>query len=109
MPLHTIAKPIIGVHYFGDFQLPFGYATNLRHSISPYLGPSLPTSYPPFVEVFFVLFSFLPLHVSVWIFLSLSVAVFLVPLWLMLAPLRLESRIIFLTFATVLSTPFIAF
>ncbi len=109
MPLHTIAKPIIGVHYFGDFQLPFGYATNLRHSISPYLGPSLPTSYPPVAEVFFALFSFLPLDISVLIFLSLSVVVFLVPLWLMLAPLRSEYRIIFLTLVAVLTTPFIDF
>ena len=108
MPAYTMAKPVLGVHYFGDFQLPLGYAINLRHSISPYVGPSLPTSYPPLAEWFFVPFSFLPLNISVLIYLLLSGALFLVPLWLMLAPLKPEYRIILLTLVAVLTAPFIS-
>jgi hypothetical protein len=39
----------------------------------------------------------------------MSVAVFLVPLWLLLAPLRAEYRAIFLVPAALLTTPFISF
>ena len=109
MPLHTIAKPIIGVHYFGDFQLPLGYATNIRHSISPYFGSSIPAQYPPFSQILFLPFSFLPLQASAVVYLSLSAAIFLVPLWLLLAPLKTAYRIILLVPVAVLTTPFLSF
>ncbi len=109
MPIHTIAKPVIGDHYFGDFQFPLGYAINLRRSISPYLGPSIPYNYPPFSQVFFVLFSFLPLRISTMTYLLFSAAIFLVPLWLLLSPLKREYRILFLTLGAVFTTPFITF
>jgi hypothetical protein len=108
-PLYRTAKPIIGVHYFSDFQLPLAYATNLRHAISPYFGRNPPTRYPPFSQVLFVPFSYLPLHLSALIYLGLSAAVFLVPLWLLLAPLKLEYRIMFMVPVAVLTTPFISF
>jgi len=109
MPIHTVAKPIIGHHYFGDFQFPLGYAIDLRHSISPYTGSSIADNYPPFSQILFVLFSFIPLHLSALIYLSLSGAVFLVPLWLLLEPIKREYRIMFLIPAAILSTPFITF
>ena len=57
----------------------------------------------------FVLFSFLPLHLSALIYLSLSGAVFLVPLWLLLEPIKREYRIMFLIPVAVLTTPFVTF
>jgi hypothetical protein len=106
MPLHTIAKPIIGVHYFGDFQLPLGYATNIiRHSISPY-GTDI---YPPISQFLFIPFTFLPLREAAFIYLLLSAVVFLLPLWLLLSPLKVEYRIMFLTPVAVLTSPFISF
>ncbi len=105
-------RPVIGNHYFGDFQLPLAYARDLRHAISPYLNGNLrnfrPEQYPPFVQVLFVPLSFLPLPLSALIYFSLSIAVFLVPLWLLLAPMRREYRIMFLTPVAVLTTPFIS-
>jgi len=109
MPIHTVAKPILGDHYFGDFQFPLGYAIDLRHSISPYTGSIIADNYPPFSQVLFVLFSFLPLQLSALIYLSLSGAVFLVPLWLMLEPIKREYRIMFLIPVAVLTTPFVTF
>ncbi len=109
MPIHTVAKPIIGDHYFGDFQFPLGYAIDVRHSISPYTGSLVADNYPPFSQVLFVLLSFLPLQLSALIYLSLSGAVFLLPLWLMLKPLKLAYRVIFLIPVAVLTTPFITF
>jgi Glycosyltransferase family 87 len=108
MPPPTTAKAIIGIHYFGDFQLPYGYATNLRHSISPYLGQLIHTQYPPIAQVFFLPFTFLPLRASALTYLFLSAVVFLVPLWLLLKPLNPEYRVMFLTLTAVLTTPFIA-
>jgi hypothetical protein len=107
-PLHASARAIIGNHYFSDFQLPMGYATSLRHSISPYFGPNPPEQYPPFSQILFIPFSFLPVRTSAVIYLALSAALFLVPLWLLLAPLKTEYRIFFLTPVAVLSTPLIS-
>ncbi len=102
-------RPIIGNHYFGDFQLPLNYGRDLFHSISPYLyHRPPPEQYPPFVQVLFVPLTAFSLPLSAAIYLALSVAVFLVPLWLMLAPLRTEFRIMFLTPVAVLTTPLIS-
>jgi hypothetical protein len=109
MPLDSVARPIIGNHYFGDFQLPLGYASNLRHALSPYLSSAIPENYPPFTSIVFVLFSFLPLKVSAGVYLVLSAAIFLVPLWLLLAPLKVEYRVIFLIPLAILTVPFISF
>ncbi len=109
MPLHTVAKPIIGNHYFGDYQLELGYATNLRQSISPYLLRHNPDPALPVTQVFFILFTFLPLRMSVFVYLTVSIVLFLVPLWLLLAPLKPEYRVLFLTPTAVLTTPFISF
>jgi hypothetical protein len=108
MPLDSIARPIIGNHYFGDFQLPLAYASNLRHSLSPYLSSAIPENYPPFTSMVFVLFSFLPLKISAVLYLALSAAIFLVPLWLLLSPLKIEYRVIFLVPLAVLTVPFIS-
>ncbi len=108
LPIHTKLRAIIGDHYFGDFQLPLAYAKHLGHSFSPLLGRA-PEQYPPFVQVLFTPLTFLPLGTSALIYLALSAAVFLVPLWLLLAPLKAEFRIIFLTLVAVLTTPFISF
>jgi hypothetical protein len=102
------AGPIIGQHWFGDFQVPWSYARDLRHGLSPYLRPA-PGQYPPLSQLLFVPLSLLPLHVAVWTYLVLSVVLFLVPLWLLLAPSSPESRIIFLVPAAVLTTGFVSF
>jgi hypothetical protein len=108
MPLDSVARPIIGNHYFGDFQLPLGYGSNLRHSLSPYLSSAIPANYPPFASIVFALFSFLPLKFSVVVYLALSAVIFLLPLWLLLSPLKVESRVIFLIPVAVLTLPFIS-
>jgi hypothetical protein len=107
-PLYEKARPIIGTHYFSDFQLPLAYAVNLRHGISPYFSPNPPTRYPPFSQVLFIPFSYLPLREAAITYLAFSVAVFLIPLWLLLAPLKFEYRIMFLIPVAVMTTPLIS-
>jgi Glycosyltransferase family 87 len=107
-PLYETARPIIGNHYFSDFQLPLAYAINLRHGISPYFSPNPPTRYPPFSQVLFTPFSYLPLREAAITYLAFSVTVFLMPLWLLLAPLKFEYRVIFLIPVAVMTTPFIS-
>jgi hypothetical protein len=59
--------------------------------------------------VLFVPLTFLPLHLSVWIYLFLSAAVFLAPLWLLLSRTDVQQRIIFLVPTAILTTGFLAF
>jgi hypothetical protein len=101
------AEPVVGHHYFGDFQVPWSYARDLRHGISPYLRPS-PGQYPPFTQALFLPFSTLPVQTALWLFLVLTAGALLVPLWLLLAPVQRELRIIFLLPAAVVTTGFVA-
>src|SRR5689334_10385492 len=68
-------KPLIGHHYFGDFQVPLSYAWDLRHSISPYLRPA-PEQYPPFSQVLFVPLSLLNFQLSALTYFALSIVAF---------------------------------
>jgi hypothetical protein len=107
MPIDSVARPIIGNHFFGDFQLPFAWGGNLLHTFSPYLSSSIPENYTPLAAVFFVPFHLLSLRYAALVYLVLSAAVFLVPLWLLLAPLKWEYRVIFLAPVAVLTAPFV--
>ncbi len=122
--LHEKFVPIVGKHFFGDFQLPLVYARDLRHGVSPYLirpyiashplqihapGRRFPEQYPPFAQLLFLPFTFLAVRWATVSYLLVSAAVFLVPLWLMLAPLRRAYRVIFLGPIAVLTTPFVSF
>jgi hypothetical protein len=108
MPPDPTSTPVIGRHHFGDFQLQLTYARQLRNSISPYFNPILPEQYPPISQLLFVPLSYLSLRTSSVIYFALSIAVFIVPLWLLLAPRRVEYGIIFLMPVAVLSTGFIS-
>ncbi len=108
IPLSVKVRPIIGNHYFGDFQLPWAYAAELRHGFSPYLELYRPEQYPPFAQVLFVPLTLLSLPAAAAIYFLLSVGVLLVPLWLMLAPLKWEYRTIILTPVALVTTPFIS-
>lgn len=108
IPLSVKVLPIIGNHYFGDFQLPRAYAAELRHGFSPYLELYRPEQYPPFAQVLFVPLTLLPLPAAAATYFLLSVGVLLVPLWLMLAPLKWEYRTIILTPVALVTTPFIS-
>jgi hypothetical protein len=100
------AEPIVGDHYFGDFQVPLSYARDLRDSISPYLRGA-PEQYPPFTQVLFVPLTFLPVHASVWLYLFAMAVIFLAPLWLLLSRLGAQQRIQFLVPTAILTTGFI--
>ncbi len=104
----TKPKSIIGVHYFSDFQLPLARANNLRHSINPY-DTKLSAQYPPVSKVPFLALSYLPLDLAAFIFLAVSAAVFLVPLWFLLEPAGWEARVVFLAVAAVLTAGFVSF
>jgi hypothetical protein len=100
--------PVIGRHYFGDLQVPLNYANGLRHSVSPYLRPA-PEQYPPFVQALYLPLTFVSLRLAATIYLALLAAVFLVPLWLLLAPLDYARRIVFLVPTAVLTIGFTSF
>jgi hypothetical protein len=103
------ATRIIGNHYFGDFQLPLFYAKDLlQHGVSPYTGQVPPDNYPPLSQILFIPFTYPPLRVAAVLYLVLSATIFLVPLWLLLAPLRPAYRVIFLAPVAVLTAPFAA-
>jgi len=106
MPIDSVARPIIGNHFFGDFQLPFAFGGNLLHSLSPYLSSSIPNSFSPLGIVFFMPFHLLSLRPAALVYLVITSAIFLVPLWLLLAPLRWENRLIFLVPVAIVTTPF---
>lgn len=108
MPVHTTAVPIIGGHYFGDFQLPLAWASNIRHSLSPYLSSTIPANYPPVAIVVLAPFTFLPIKIALSFFLFISASVFLIPLWLLLSPLKFPSRVIVLVPIALLTSPFLS-
>jgi hypothetical protein len=106
LPTGTTYSPIIGRHFFGDYQLQLGFANNLRHSISPYFDKTFPEQYPPLSQLLFLPLSLLSLQTSSTIYFFLAIAVFLVPLWLLLEPRSPEIGIIFLVPTAVLTTGF---
>ena len=107
MPVGTTPVPISGNHYFGDFQLPYGWALNVRNSQSPYLSSEIPANYPPLSILFFVPFTIFPVKIATMLFLLLSAVVFSLPLWLLLSPLRISYRCIMLAPIVLVTTPFL--
>jgi hypothetical protein len=108
MPVHTAQVAIIGNHYFGDFQLPYGWGLNVRENISPYLGSAIPANYPPLAILFYVPFTFLPVKFATGLFLVLTSVVFILPLWILLSPLRSTYRCIMLVPIVLMAAPFIS-
>lgn len=108
MPVHTAPVAIIGNHYFGDFQLPYAWALNVRDSLSPYLSSAIPANYPPLAIIILIPFTVFPIKVATAIFLALSAVVFVLPLWLMLSPLRPALRCLILVPISLMSSPFIS-
>jgi hypothetical protein len=62
----------------------------------------------PATQVFFAAFTFLPFRLGAFTYLALCAATLLVPLWLLLSPLKPSYRVVFLTIAVVLTTPFVS-
>lgn len=105
MPVHTSPVPIIGNHYFGDFQLPYAWGLNVRESISPYLGSAIPADYTPFAILFFTAFALIPVKSSAFLYLALTLVALLVPLWILLSPLDVARRCLVLAPLVLLTTP----
>jgi hypothetical protein len=105
MPTGTNAVPVIGVHYFGDFQLPYGWALNIREGLSPYLSSAIPANYDPFVIVSLIPFTILSMKTATVLFLLMSAFIFLFPLWLLLSPLRTPYRLLILGPLAIVTTP----
>ena len=108
MPVHTSQVAIIGNHYFGDFQLPDAWAANVRGSLSPYLNSAVPANYPPLAIAALIPFTFIPIRPATVLFLGLSVVVFLVPLWLLLSPMRYAMRCVVLVPTAMVSSAMIS-
>jgi hypothetical protein len=110
MPPHIAAAPVIGVHYFGDFQLPYAWALDVRGSTSPYLlSASSPISnYDPFVIVFLIPFTVMSIKAATLVYLVLEIVIYIVPLWLLLSPLRPSFRCVILAPVAFVTTPLIA-
>ena len=107
LPTHNTAVPILGVHYFGDFQLPYNWGLNVRDSLSPYLSSAIPSNFPPLLILLYVPFTLLSIKTATFIFLALSAAIVIVPLWLLLSPLKFSYRCIMLVPIVLMTTPFI--
>jgi len=108
MPIHTQAVTIIGVHYFGDFQLPYAWAINVRHSLSPYLSSQYPANVPPFEILCFIPFTLLSVGPATILFLVISIFVYVMPIWFLLSPMGSSSRIVVIALFVLVSGPFVA-
>lgn len=96
----------LGVHYFGDFL-----ATWLQSdAASPYVTGSAiwPSNYPPFTHLLFKLLTWMSYRTSLAVYLAVSSAAILIPIWIALRGRPASQRVLLVVIGVVLTAPFIS-
>lgn len=93
-----------GVHYFGDFFEPFMKTLDHAPYASIQTGYS-PSNYPPFGQALFYPFTWLPYHLSLLLFLFLTLCLVLIPFIYVLRNYPLIDAGLFLVLGVVSSFP----
>jgi len=99
---------ILGIHYFGDFQIEYGYGHLLRTGLSPYLGSYIHDDQSPLSAALFSVLSFVRLTRAAFVYFVITIAGILVPTWFLLRPWRATRRVMFLSIVGLLSLGSIA-
>ena len=94
---------LFGVHAFGDFLLPYFWAT----LDNPWSGTE-PVNYPPSALVIFKVLALLPYQGSVLVYLGLSVVALALPMLLASRGFRWSHRAVFVVALAMLTGPAIA-
>lgn len=94
---------LFGIHTFGDFLLPYFWAT----LDNPWSGTE-PVNYPPSALVLFKVLAFLPYKTSVLVYLGLSVIALALPVLFASRGFRWHHRVVFVVALAILTGPAIA-
>ena len=108
MPGGLVPHTILGIHYFGDFQIEYGYGHLLRTGLSPYLGSYIHDDQSPLSAALFSVLSFVRLTRAAFVYFVITIAGILVPTWFLLRPWRATRRVMFLSIVGLLSLGSIA-
>ncbi len=100
-----IPVPIVGSHYFGDFQEPMSWAAGLAQGISPY---TLGSTYLPLPPVLLQLVSPLELKTATILFLIFATSLYLFSLVKLLNGFSVVSKVTLVSLLGVITLPYIA-
>lgn len=100
-------EPILGIHYFGDFQEPLSWSKLwIQDGTSPY---ALGSIYPPISILIYLPFALIPNILDAWIIFTLmSFSLIVLALWRVLGDFRITYKLTFLSLALFLTAPFIS-
>src|SRR5664280_672894 len=73
MPGGQIARTILGVHYFGDFQIEYAYGHLLHTGRSPYIGSYIHDDQSPLSAVIFSVFSLVSITRAALIYFAITI------------------------------------
>jgi Glycosyltransferase family 87 len=108
LPPHIKVGTLLGVHYFGDFQIEYAYGHLLRVGVSPYVGTFIHDDQSPFSAVVFSSISVISAKKAAILYFSATLIALFIPSWKLLRSETPSDRLTIIGLLGVLSIGFIS-